>query len=296
MMTLEDILASLNVTMPSVTTNAIERLPMNPVGNGGSDDLQNYLNNQQDAINAGLSSTVSADGGNSLLNGLKNFNWDSAVNGALTVGTGALNIWNSAQRASQINENNGFKDQIATVNALGRAGYSDYDQIMSAYNNLGVVPRQDYDEVRGMTDAQKTGSIWSGTLTGAGAGAAAGSMFGPWGTAIGGAIGGIAGALGVRKGVREGDRKAQIQTDYDNLQSDLAMNNANINLSTATNRIADEKNRQGQVHFVAEGGNIERMQMDIREFASKVLNKKDYPDRPIRKMVKGGVMIRYKVK
>jgi len=283
MMTLEDILSSLNVTMPSVTANATERLSVTPTGYGSSDELQSFLDNQQDNINQGLGNSgfgPTGAGGN--------FNWNSAISNGLSALTGGIGILNTATQAAQINENNGFQDRIADLNTLGRAGYADYDQVLSAYQNAGAPMRQNYNDVRGMTNGQKWGAVGSGALQGASAGLA----FGPWGAAIGGVLG----AAGAGLGVLSGNTKARVQTDFDNLQSDLAQSNFRTNMQAATERIADQKNRQGQVHFVAEGGNIERRQMDIREFASKVLNKKDYIDRPVRKMVKGGVMIRYKVK
>ena len=214
--------------------------------------------------------------------------WDAGMGMGLSALSGATGLLSNYQQASRINEDPQFDASLANLNAIGSGNYSSLGEIVSAYNNSNLNYNIDYDNVRGMTNGQKALSVGSSALTGAMTGA---SIGGPWGALAGGVIGlgsGLAGVL-------TGDANAVAQVNYQNYLKSQAEEAARKNLQATTENIQGLTNATKQVRAVANGGNIRR-QESMQQFANRVLGKKDFPDRPVRKACKGGVMVRFKVK
>lgn len=213
---------------------------------------------------------------------------DKLVNGIGLLNSG-LGIANTISQSAKIHNNPHFD---AAYNEMRNYGTRDYSSIhdlsasMSAINSLNM--QQDYDKVRGMNGWQKAGAIGSSALSGFAAGSKVGGI---WGGIAGTVIGGVGGLLGVKAG----DRRAGIQTRFDNMQAGNAYGDAMATANAAQENLADYQHRGLAMRVAANGGQIQRRQMDINEFAGKVLGKKGSL-LPKRTYCKGGVMVKVKMK
>lgn len=209
-------------------------------------------------------------------------------NTGLTIGTAAINgltgIATVGMNAARIQDTPEFDARMADFNTIANADYGNYSQIMGGYQNLGTAPVQRYADVRGMTDGQKALSVGSGILQGA----STGKAIGGWPGAL---IGGFVGGIGSVFGISRGDTKAYLKTQEDNLNAQIAQNNGYKNLLSETEGVRDYNFRNSIAHRRANGGPINK-QMDIRDFANRVLNRNDKPVRIVRTKCKGGVMIK----
>ena len=251
---------------------------------GWLEDMYAQVNQNQEALdNLGTNPAPSEAPGFSINN------LASGFIGGLSNGIGMVK---TGQQLTQLPNNSEFQNQLATGQTLANMNYGTIGQWLSApqFN----IQHQTADDVRGMTKAQRNGLVGSTALSGASAGASVGSIFGPIGTAIGAGVGAIGGLVfgGIKD--REGQRNAQIEADYNNLQADNIQFAYNTNRNAAIERIQSRDNAEKVVRAVANGGQIERKQMDIRDFANKVLNRRDSPMRVERQKCNGGVMIRIK--
>jgi len=153
---------------------------------------------------------------------------------------------------------------------------------------------------------------WGNALTIGGAGASLGSSIGgaigtavggPVGTALGGAIGG---GVGFLAGAGAGVWKTAV--DERNIRSDVALNNAvskmyaddaNRRLGYMPDIIQNSVFRTSEAHAVADGGQIERKQISLKEFENMITNRKPVSpysesNRVVRTYCKGGVKISFK--
>jgi hypothetical protein len=167
--------------------------------------------------------------------------------------------------------------------SLSGYNYNDYSQLLNSMNQTQYGLRQNYDNVRGMNGNQQFGTMLSSALSGATTGA---SIGGPWGAAIGAGVG----LLGAGIGVGIGNRNARIKTAYDNTLLASAEGDARLNYGAGVESLRDWKMRNNVIRFQKNGGQIERKQMDIKDFAAKVLNQPRA--RVVRQKCKGGVMIK----
>lgn len=204
----------------------------------------------------------------------------------------ATGIAGNAMQAAQIGDTSAYENALADYADFGNYNYVNYDQLANdmSQNYLGPMPT--YEDIRGMSNAEKAGNIFSSTLQGASAGLQIG---GPIGAAVGGAVGLVSSGLGVIAG----NRKAQRKQDALEAQATLAQATSNMNFQAAHERIGDYQNRKGAVNSVAKGGQIDRKQ-SITEFANRKLGGAIYrnsnPSDITRATVDGGVRIRYRVK
>lgn len=220
-------------------------------------------------------------------NKIKNIDLGSVFSGdniatGVNISNGLTGIIGSAQRAASINENPSFNYGLNALQQAGTWDYNNFDQIAQGMNNVNTGIRQDYNTVRGMTNGQKWGTVGSAALSGA----VAGSKFGWLGSAIGGVVGGAAGLFGVKRG----DRNAEAQTNYDNSMADIARQGFLDTAQAEHEDIVDFNHRNRIYNLNKYGGQVVRKQMDINEFASRVLNKPK--SRVVRTKCKGGVMIK----
>ena len=289
--------------MPSVTSWGVERVQQ-PEYSLDSDSLA-YLNNVQDNINTSLGSSnqnqLSARSGISGLLGSMDLN--GVASGVIGGLNGILQTENTANQLSQMyGDQSAYNTQMANLRSQLYATNETIDQALSLQGY--PIKKQTAEDFRGLTRGQRNGLVASTALSGAGSGASIGAAIGSiipgLGTVAGGLIGGAAGAIGGfirgKHEDKQGEQLAQSNANYANYNADMMMQNLQTNREADINRIQLRDNAESAVHAVANGGNIERKQMDIRSFANKTLGKKDYPDRPVRRMTKGGVMVRFKVK
>ena len=175
-----------------------------------------------------------------------------AVAGGIVTGlTGATTLLSNAFKDAQIRDTSMQEGIISDLRNAGNYNYNNYEQLANDYAQTSFNPQFNYQDIRGMTDLQKAGSIGTSTLSGAMTGLQIG---GPWGALIGGVVGLGAGALGVVKG----DSVAQTKLNSLNLQADLAADAARQNFSAAHERIGDNTHRQNAINAVKYGGAINR--------------------------------------
>lgn len=209
--------------------------------------------------------------------------WNAAIGAGIAGINGLTSIASNAMNAARIRETPEFDAQLNAIDTIGNADYGSYTQLLNGYQNLGYVPQQNYNTVRGMTNGQKWANAGSSILTGASTGM---GIAGPFGALAGGVIGGIGSLIGIK----QGDMNARLKTQTDNMNAQIAQNNANLNLATNLARIRDNNFRNKYANHDAYGGKIERKQVDIKDFANRVMNKP--VSRIVRTKCKGGVMIK----
>lgn len=221
----------------------------------------------------------------------------SIASGAIGGANGLLSMFNTGQQLTNMyGDQSAYNTQMANMQVLSNQNYDTIGQLLSTPQFY--VPRQTADSVRGMTKAQRNGAIGSAALSGASGGASIGSIFGPVGTAIGAGVGAIGGLVfgGIKD--KQGQTNAEIEANYNNLLADNLAYAYDRNRDAALDRIQSRDNAEKVVRAVANGGKIERRQMDIKEFSDLVLSKKrsDSAYIPTRQKCNGGVLVRYKVK
>lgn len=217
----------------------------------------------------------------------------SAIAGGVTAGLGSLGqIAGIATGLADIDETPLYDYQLNQLDSVGTHNYNSYNQISTAYNNLGYLqPDLDYDKIRGGSTGQRVAGLGSAALSGASAGLTIG---GPWGALIGAGVGLIGAGAGWVKGNIDADRKYR---DYTS-DSRIAQINATENLGVQSNKIADYQFRAGISNRAESGGQIERKEQSLQEFADRVLRNKPtaatHKSGIIRQHCKGGTMIRIK--
>ena len=203
--------------------------------------------------------------------------------------TGLMNSFNSLNTIADTSAQQGMVDDIS---ALGTRDYGNYSDLSSGYDALNRQTNFDYDDIRGMNTMQKVGNVASAI----GTGASAGMAFGPWGAVVGGLAGlgtGIAGWL-------SGDANARTEQARLQREAKQATNSAITNLNAANEALTNRQFRSGIATRAAQGGQIERQQMSIKEFADKVLKVRKANDvnrsmNIVRRKGEGGTIIRIKM-
>ena len=215
----------------------------------------------------------------------------SALAGGIVTGlTGLTTLAAGAQQASHINDTSMVEGQIDDLSRAGNYNYNNFAQLSNDYAQTNLIPEINYEDIRGMSKGQQVGNVATSALTGASAGLQIG---GPIGAAVGGALGLGAGLYGVLSG----NRKAQDKADYLKASALVAQEAAQTNFESAHERIREENNRRGAINVVANGGQINRRQMSMKEFSDRVLTKKGTPaNKIIRTKGEGGTVIRIRVK
>lgn len=226
----------------------------------------------------------------SFLKGQRN----QAIAGGIMAGlNGLTQIGTAASSIAGINDTTGYDNQIADIRNIGSTDYNSFDQLASDYTRLGdLQPNINYGDIRGMTTGQKVGNVFSSTLSGAVAGNQIG---GPVGAAVGGLVGLGAGAAGWLIG----DHRAEQEERRLKQNAVLANQDAELNLDTAGERLKEYKFRSGVSHMAKNGGQIERRQETIQEFAERIKKKprqRGYGGGGciVRRHCNGGTMIRFK--
>jgi len=249
-----------------------------------------WLDYNQDALNAALTqqnwNAINMERTNRLYNGM------ASGLGALSGLSGAIL---TGQQLQKVNDTPWFDAQLYDLQSLGSRDYNDANGLANtmAQNNYGV--HQNYQDRRGLTKGQEAGLIGTSALSGAAAGHAIGKNFGLIGDIVGTGIGLFGGGISGWLNMNEGRRAARIQTGYDNSLANVAQNNAGLTYQSEGEEIADFNHRGLASHVVRNGGQIEREQETVQQFANRVLGKKD-SILPKRTLCKGGVMVKVKMK
>lgn len=163
----------------------------------------------------------------------------------------------NAERLANDIRNEGF---VATSNNMG-----DLQNEISSTNLFN-------GEVSGISDGQRTASVFQGSASGAAKGAKIGSNFGPWGMAIGAIAGGVGGAVSKLFGNQRAKRrlaKLNKAIRYSNMSKDQQVQDSVNNMVTMNNNkmfarmeadggwheVMDRYN--AGLHYFADGGKIE---------------------------------------
>lgn len=163
---------------------------------------------------------------------------------------------NTERLANDI-RNEGF---VATSNNMG-----DLQNEISSTNIFN-------GEVSGISDGQRTASVFQGSASGAAKGAKIGSNFGPWGMAIGAIAGGVGGAVSKLFGNQRAKRRLAALNKairYSNMSKDQQVQDSVNNMVTMNNNkmfarmeanggwheVMDRYN--AGLHYFADGGKIE---------------------------------------
>lgn len=219
------------------------------------------------------------------------------LNAGIGMGLSALqgidSLASQAVNNSRINDQSQYYNMLDGISRVGTGNYNDYGQLMNEQQRLGNVGSQEYDDIRGMTGAQKVGSIASSTLTGL----TAGSAFGPVGTAVGAGIGFLSGAISTMTG----DANARSEYEFGNAIRKQAIAQGQENVNAAKNYMDMTNSHRNIMRSRAEGGKIEKKQLTVKEFADLVLNRQRSNDSSrsagiVHRKCNGGTMVRIKVK
>lgn len=219
------------------------------------------------------------------------FDFGDFVSKGVSVLSGVAQIAPNMMRSMDIEDTTGYENQIADYNDIGYNVYGSYDQLLDDYSRIGSIDTPDADEIRGMNGWQKAGSIGSAALSGASAGMA----FGPWGALVGGVLGAGAGTFGVLSG----DAKArEAANDLENraIIADYAVKDR---INNGTEQLRRYNFNNGVSNVAATGGQIERKQMSLDEFARHALSKPQQKKPQVNSGIirirgNGGVCIRIK--
>lgn len=238
-------------------------------------DSYGYSNN-----GAGTSSGYGGTGSDWISNGL-------AITGALT------NIFNNTKQMAGIGDTSMQRNMIQDIGNVGTSKYGNWGQVMMDYDRLNSMqPDLSYDTIRGGSTKERVGGVLSNTATGAMTGLQVG---GPWGALAGGVIG-LGAGIG---GWIAGDRRAELERDTLRLNQSLNQDRAMRNIAAGIEDYTDYEHRNNIRTLRAEGGQIQRKESSMKEFADRVLSRGRANDSTrssgvIREKVNGGTKIRIK--
>ena len=219
-------------------------------------------------------------------------NPSDGIGNPLAILNGVTGVVNSMIQLSDIADTGYQQNQINQMGSIGRFNVNSYDQLFNQYGLIdSYQPDLSYDTIRGGSRQERFGNV----LTSIGQGAAAGAQVGgPWGGVIGGALGLGAGAAGWLIGDQEA-KSAQKRLMVDRY---IASDNALQNLQARAENLADYNFRNQVPRVRAEGGNIDRKQTSLKDFADSVTkrSKTNTTDSAgvVREYCNGGVKIRIK--
>lgn len=205
------------------------------------------------------------------------------ITGMLTASNGSAEIADTSQQ----------RDAINSMNAVGRGSYNSFDQIASDYGSIqSAQPDLDYDVIRGGSTGQRIGNTLSATMSGAAAGAKVGGVYG----AIAGA------AIGLGKGVVDwvtGNKLAESEQSILQSNKKMAQEIGSMRISNSADDLMTSNFNDAYANRAAQGGQLQRKTMNIRDFANAVLARRREADRThsagiVRTHCKGGTMIRIK--
>lgn len=226
--------------------------------------------------------------------GISGNGFSNAMNKGMAVAGGVMDLVGSYQDLAGIADTSQQWNQIEGVKDIGRSNYSDLSALTQDYTRMeGLDTSYDYRDIRGKNDGQLAMGVGSAMLKGASAGAA----FGPWGILAGGAIGLGAGLAGVFTGNAKAKREQQWLQD----NAIMAEHSATENLNAGHEQLRDYQFRSGISNRADWGGQIERRNQSIKEYADRVLHNKPKQISAEGKMhsikrshCNGGTMIRIK--
>lgn len=219
--------------------------------------------------------------------------WGKLSLGSSSVLGGLTAIQNASAANSHIADTSQQWGAINSMDTVGRGNYSSFDQLSSDYDSLrNMQPDLDYDTIRGGSTGERLGNTLSATMSGAAAGAQVGGVYG--------AIAGAAIGLGTSVvGWLDGHQKAKAEQSILQSQQNTAKEIAGLRMSAAADNLSTSNFNNAYANRAAEGGQLQRKTMNIRDFANAVLARRREADRThsagiVRTHCKGGTMIRIK--
>lgn len=231
---------------------------------------------------------------NNFANMFKGQRANAVLSGVLTGVQGLSDIGANAMRSATINDTSYYDAQLDNAARAGNYNYGSYTQLNNDMMNQPNIAPLSYEDIRGMNNLQKAGSIFSSALSGASTGAQIGGL-------PGALIGLGAGVIGGGAGVLVGNANARAKESYYASKAAQANAISNANFNAAHERIADTENRYKMARVVAHGGQIERKRESIQDFASRVLRApsnqvRTRPADMVRTYEDGGVRIKIRRK
>ena len=183
-------------------------------------------------------------------NGSKN-NDSGALAGVLgALGAGIPGVVEPALQAAQIKDTSTEQSMIDTMNSTASMDLNSYDSLEQLWNQTNFA-KTDYsmEDVRGMSEGQQTGQVFSAAGSGAMTGLQVG---GPWGALIGAVVGTGVGAAGAIAG----NVKARREASRLNTEGMIANNNFIKGFEHNAKNIAMNNKNEALLNIAAEGGYI----------------------------------------
>lgn len=213
----------------------------------------------------------------------------AVLGGGLTLANGAVSILDNARQLSTLHDVDKYDYQLNQL-AQARDGKTwDMNQLIEQQQSLPTYQAKASDF--GPSDSDVRSGVLSSAMSGATAG---GKTFGLLGAIGGGLIGGITALFSGKKGQDKAERLADAQNTLQKIQKDRN----EIYYRDQADKINDFTYDNMWANRADDGGEIERRQQNLQDFANAVLKKQTArPDRSsgiIRRHCDGGTMIRIK--
>ncbi len=213
----------------------------------------------------------------------------SVLGGGLTSANGAISILDNARQLSELHNVDKYNDQLNQL-AQARDGKTwDMNQLLEQQQSLPTYQAKAADF--GPSDSDIGKGVLSSAMSGAAAG---GKTFGLLGAIGGGLIGGATALISGKSGQRAAERFADAQNTLQKIQKDRN----GVYYRSQADKINDFTYGNLWANRAENGGEIERRQRNLQDFADAVLKKQTArPDRSsgiIRRHCDGGTMIRIK--
>ncbi len=218
---------------------------------------------------------------------------DGALSNGLSIAGGLTDIISNTQQLMQTGDTTPQRGMIGDIRNLGNANFSNYDQLVSGYEQLdSMQPDLSWDAIRGGSTRERLGNVLSSTMTGVTTGMTVGGIPG----AIAGGVIGLGSGVG---GWLAGDNDARLQQQALKTDNMIAKNIATKNLAAASEGLRDYTFRSGVVNRAQSGGQIRRKQETVKEFAERIFGNQRQSDvthsaRIVRQHCNGGTMVRIK--
>lgn len=209
----------------------------------------------------------------------------------LAIGEGLIGAAAAGNQIGDIADTSYQQSQINQMGNIGRFNVNSYDQLFNQYGLIDAYqPDLSYDKIRGGSFNERLGSTLSSTV----GNAMAGAKINPWrGVAMG------AGTLlwDVGNWIN-GDREAENAQKRLMIDRNIAAGNALQNLEARAENLADYNFRNQVPRVRAEGGNIDRKQTSLKDFADSLTKRAKtntiHSAGVVREYCNGGVKIRIK--
>lgn len=213
----------------------------------------------------------------------------AVLGGGLTLANGAVSLLDNARQLSSLHDVNKYDYQLNQLTQARDGKTWDMNQLIEQQQSLPTFQAKATDFGPSNSDIRK--GVLSSAMSGAAAG---GKTFGLLGAIGGGLIGGATALFSGKSGQAEAERFADAQNTLQKIQKDRN----GVYYRDQADKINDFAYGNLWSNRADDGGEIERRQRNLQDFANAVLKKQTArPDRSsgiIRRHCNGGTMIRIK--